>query len=525
MTEPGSLAGRKEWIALAALTVAPIVISMDLTVLYFAVPSIAGSLQPTGTEQLWMIDIYGFMLAGLLISMGTIGDVIGRRRLMLIGAGLFGLASVAATLADSPGMLIAARAAQGVAAATLMPSALALVRSLFENDKQRRGAIAIFSTGMALGTGLGPVISGLLLSHYWWGSIFLINIPIIAVLLVAVPFLVPESHVPKEKRSRFDPVTALLSLVAVLSLIWGVKELAINGFTPERAGAVALGLIAGAALLLRQRGLASPMIDLKLFGNRGFGPVLLLSMTAFFCVIGFGLFSTQYLLDVLDMSPMIAGCWMLVTPVATGFLASMATQLVNKIRPAYVIAGALLLAGAGFFLMTRLGTEQQLWLVIPAIALVGAGTSTTLVLLTDVVVTVSPPERTGAVSALQRTFQEFGGASGIAIFGSIGTALYVSRLDEELPAAKELPDTVHDTFGATLAEAATYTGDRGAELASAARDAFTTSMNNVAWLGIGLTVLAAVFAVLRLRHLSYEGQQGQADEAEEDQATPVAHPS
>ncbi|MFK4106527.1 MFS transporter [Streptomyces sp. NPDC019531] len=524
MTESESppLAGRKEWIALAALSVAPVVVSMDLTVLYFAVPSIAGALHPTGTEQLWMIDIYGFMLAGLLISMGTIGDMIGRRRLLLIGSALFGVASAAAAWADSPAMLITARAAQGVAAATLMPSAIALVRALFPDERQRRSAIAIFSTGMALGTGLGPVISGALLSNFWWGSIFLINLPIIAVLLVAVPLLVPEFKVPADRRTRLDPLSALLSLVAVLSLIWGVKEWAVNGYGVAPVAAIVAGVVAGGLLLVRQRSLATPVIDLGLFRYRGFGPALVLSLTAFFCVIGYGLFSTQYLLDVLDLSPMIAGLWMLVTPVLTGALAPTAAQLVNKVRPAYVIAGALLLAGTGFVLMTLVGTEKQLWLVIPAIALIGAGTSTTLVLVTDVVVTVAPPERTGAVSALQRTFQELGGASGIALFGSIGTALYASRLDTELPSASSLPGDVHDTFGATLAQAATYSGERGRALADAAREAFTTAMNQVALLGVALTVLAALFAVLKLRHLSYAQPQEAPADTEDGRPESVA---
>jgi DHA2 family multidrug resistance protein-like MFS transporter len=289
----------------------------------------------------------------------------------------------------------------------------------------------------------------------------------------------------------------------VLSLVWGISELATNGYSQLRVGALGLGVVLAIALVLYQTRMSDPMIDLSLFKYRGFGPVLLLSMTAFFCVIGFGLFSTQYLLDVIHLSPLIAGCWMLVTPVLTGAMAPTAAQLVNKVKPAYVIAGAMLAAAAGFAIMTQLTTARQLWLVIPGIALIGAGTSTTLVLLTDVVVTVAPPERTGATTALQRTFQELGGASGIAIFGSIGAAIYASRLDHLLPSAKALPGKVHDTFGATLATANAMPGGKGGALSDAARQAFTHSLNIGAEIGLGVAVVAAVFAVARLSHLSY----------------------
>lgn len=499
---PGA-AGGKQWMGLAALTCAPIVVSMDLTVLYFAVPSISASLHPTSTQQLWMVDIYGFLLASLLITMGTIGDRIGRRLLLMLGSSAFAIASTVAAFSKNPEMLIGARAAQGVAAATLMPSAIALVRVLFPDEKQRRSAIAMFSTGMALGTGLGPVISGALLSNFWWGSIFLINLPIIGVMLVAVPFLVPEFKMPKARRSKLSLVSTVLSVAAVLSFVWGISEWATDGYSRVRVGGVVLGVLLAIVMVLYQSRLKDPMIDLKLFKYRGFGPVLLLSMTAFFCVIGFGLFSTQYLLDVIALTPMIAGVWMLVTPVLTGAMAPTAAQLVNKVKPAYVIAAAMLVAAAGFGLMTQLTTAKQLWLIIPGIALIGAGTSTTLVLLTDIVVTVAPPERAGATTALQRTFQELGGASGIAIFGSIGAAVYGRKLNAVLPSAKSLPPQIHGTFGATVAAAQAEPGGKGAALTAAAREAFTHSVNVGAEIGVAITVVAALFALSRLSHLSY----------------------
>ncbi|WP_040742556.1 MFS transporter [Nocardia tenerifensis] len=509
MTDVKPLAGRKEWLALGALTLPPLVIAMDLTVLFFAVPSIAADLKPTSVEQLWMIDIYGFVLAGMLITMGALGDLIGRRKLLLIGSIVFGLASAGAAFATSPEMLIAARAVQGLAGATLMPSALALVRSLFHDDKQRRSAIAVWSTGVAAGTGIGPVISGLLLDNFWWGSIFLVNVPIIVALLVLVVALVPEFKVPRHLVGKFDPLSSLLSLAAVLTVIWGVKEWATQGFSPVRVGSIAIGLVLGAIFLLRQRRLANPMIDSKLFAYRGFAPVLVLSLLAFFCVLGFGLFSTQYLLEVVGKRPLVAGLWMLVVPVVTGMMAPLAAGLVNKIRPAYVVAGAFLLIAVGFAVMTQLPSDGNLALVLVGIAAIGGGSGAILVLLTDLIVGIAPPERTGSVYGLQRTFQELGGATGIALFGSIGAAIYTREFDDHLAAGLNatLPPAVHETVGAATAVGGQLPPPEGPELLDVAREAFTTSLHTSATVGIGVAVLAALFAAWRLRHISYADQQ------------------
>ncbi|WP_405162754.1 MFS transporter [Nocardia sp. NBC_01499] len=514
MTDAKPLAGRKEWLALGALTLPPLVIAMDLTVLFFAVPSISASLKPTSVEQLWMIDIYGFVLAGMLITMGALGDLIGRRRLLLIGSIVFGLASVSAAFATSPELLIAARAVQGLAGATLMPSALALVRSLFHDEKQRRSAIAVWSTGVAAGTGIGPVISGLLLNNFWWGSIFLVNVPIILVLLVLVVTLVPEAKVPRHLVGKFDLFSSVLSLAAVLTVIWGVKEWATQGYSPIRVGSIGVGVVLAAIFLIRQRRLANPMIDSKLFGYKGFAPVLLLSLFAFFCVLGFGLFSTQYLLEVVGKRPLEAGLWMLVVPVVTGMMAPLAAGLVNKIRPAYVIGGAFLMIAAGFAVMTQLPSDGNLWLVLIGIALIGGGSGAVLVLVTDLIVGIAPPERTGSVYALQRTFQELGGASGIAIFGSIGAAIYTREFDKQLPDAMNatLPPAVHETVGAATSVGAQLPPPDGPALLDIAKVAFTTSLHTSAMVGVGVAVFAALFAAWRLHHISYADQQaaGQA---------------
>jgi MFS transporter, DHA2 family, multidrug resistance protein len=250
MNQATSKAGRREWIALGVLLLPVLLVSMDLTVLYFAVPSITVDLTPTSAEQLWMIDIYGFVLAGLLITMGTLGDRIGRRLLLLIGAVAFGAGSIAGAFAGSPEMLIAARALQGIGGATLMPSTLALIRNMFHDKQQRRTAVAIWSSGIAAGAALGPVVSGALLNSFHWGSIFLINVPVMVVLLVLAPMLLPEFRAIV--RGRFDLLSAVLSLAAVLPLIYGFKKVALEGFDVAPLNAIAVGLLLGAIFVRRQ---------------------------------------------------------------------------------------------------------------------------------------------------------------------------------------------------------------------------------------------------------------------------------
>ena len=243
-TQTPHLAGRREWIGLAVLVLPLLLVAMDMTVLYFAIPAISAALAPSGTEQLWIIDMYGFVLAGLLIAMGNIGDRIGRRTLLIIGSVIFGLASVAAAFATDPTTLIIERAIQGIGGATLMPSTLALVRNMFHDQKQRRSAIAVWSAGLSAGAALGPIVSGLLLNWFSWGSVFLINAPVIVLLLILVPALVPEYRLPKGQAGRFDFASALLSLTGVLSISWGLKETAVNGLSTLPA----LALVAGLAL-------------------------------------------------------------------------------------------------------------------------------------------------------------------------------------------------------------------------------------------------------------------------------------
>ncbi|AEV86946.1 MFS transporter, DHA2 family, methyl viologen resistance protein SmvA [Actinoplanes sp. SE50] len=527
MTQIKRQAGRREWIALAVLSIPPLLVSMDITVLYFAIPQITNDLRPTTTQQLWMIDIYGFLLAGMLIALGDLADRLGRRTLLLLGLAVFGLASLGASFANSPETLIVARAVQGIGAAALMPAGLALLRNLFEDDGQRRTAITIWSIGVASGAGIGPVISGVLLHNFWWGSVFLVNVPIIAVALILTAVLVPNFKVAPGSMGRFDFFGALLSLVAVLAIIWGVKEGAINGFHAKPLTALIGGLVAAALFLYRQTHLTHPMIDPKLFRTKGFTPVLVLSLTGFFCVIGFGVFSTQWLMEVKGLGPLQAGLWMMASPLLAGGIVPVATGMVNKVRPAYLITGGFVLATIGYVIMSQVKADSPILLVVSGTVCIGIGTASIFALLTDMVIAVAPVDQTAAVSALSKTMQELGGALGIAIFGTVGASVYRHYFDAHLPSG--LPADVvagaRQTMGAASGIAASLPDQVAKPLLEVARIGFSNSLATTAVVGIAVAAGSALLTVTRLRHVRYTTEEVAAKataEPAEAEIAPVA---
>ncbi|MCO5993758.1 MFS transporter [Actinoallomurus rhizosphaericola] len=492
-------AGRREWIALCVLLLPLLLVSMDVSVLYFAVPFISRTLQPTSTEQLWIFDIYGFVLAGLLITMGALGDRIGRRRLLLIGALGFGLASVAAAYAQSAGMLIAARAVLGVGGATLMPSTLALIRNMFHDEKQRGTAVAIWSAATTSGIALGPVLSGLLLNHFWWGSVFLINTPAMVLLLVTAPFLVPEFRNPGA--GRFDLVSSVLSLGAVLPVIYGVKEIAANGVDLPRGLSIVAGPVIGAVFIRRQGRRPDPMIDLRMFRNRGFSGSIVTNLIAMFAMVGFAIFSTQYLQSVLAMSPLTAALWSLVPSLGVGVAAPTATQLARRVNRAYVIGAGFLVAALGFVALTQVRAGSSVAVILVGAGVYAIGLAVVMTLVTDMVLGAAPPERAGTASALVECGSEFGGALGMAILGSVGTAIYRRDVTDALPAG--LPHgavhAVRETLGGALAVAGRMPGGAGEAIRRAARDAFVDGMHAAAVTGAVIMMGAALLTVVVLR--------------------------
>jgi DHA2 family multidrug resistance protein-like MFS transporter len=493
---PTARAGAREWTGLTVLLLPLLLVSMDVSVLYFAVPFISRSLEPSSTQQLWIFDIYGFVLAGLLITMGSLGDRIGRRRLLLAGAVAFSLASLGAAYSHSAAELIAARAIQGVAGATLMPSTLALIRNMFHDEKQRRMAIGIWTGATMSGVALGPVLSGFLLAHFWWGSVFLINVPFMIALVALAPALVPEFRAPQA--GRFDILSALLSLGAVLPVIYGMQEIAANGADSVRIGAIAAGAGVGACFLLRQARRDAPMIDLALFRSRGFTGAVALNLVSMFAVVGFAIFATQYLQSVLGMSPFTAALWSLVPMCGTGIAVPLSQVLVQKTDRAYVAAGGLIIAAGGYLLLSQVHVHSPLWFVLIGASVYAGGVVGAMTVGNELIMGAVEPARAGAAAAVVETSSEFGGALGMAVLGSIGVAVYRSDLVATAPA--HLPPTAlgaaRSTLGGALAVAGQLPGNLGTGLVSAARVAFTHGLDTAA-VGAALAMLLAALVSAR----------------------------
>jgi DHA2 family multidrug resistance protein-like MFS transporter len=354
-------ATRREWVGLAVLALACLLYVMDLTVLHLAVPSLSADLRPTSAQLLWIIDVYGFMVAGSLVAMGTLGDRIGRRRLLLVGAGAFGLVSILTAFSTTPEMLIISRALLGIAGATVAPSTLStlsLIFHMFRDPKQRSFAIGIWISAFSAGSAIGPVLGGLLLETFWWGSVFLLALPVMGALLVLGPRVLPEYRDPAA--GRLDLVSAVMSVLALLAVVYGLKQIAQDGVGPVPLLAIVLGVAVGVLWVRRQGRLADPMIDVALFRIRAFNAALAVNFLAIFVMVGYFLFIAQYLQLVVGLSPLVAGLWSL--PSAAGFVvgSQFAPRIVQRFPPAHVIAAGLAAAALGLVVLTRVGVHEGL---------------------------------------------------------------------------------------------------------------------------------------------------------------------
>ncbi|MGW5052780.1 MFS transporter [Actinokineospora sp. NPDC004072] len=490
------MSDRRAWAGLAVLVLPCLLISMDLSVLFFALPFISADLGPSGPEQLWIMDAYGFTLAGGLITMGAIGDRIGRRKLLFIGAAAFSAASTAAAFAPTAELLILARALLGVAGATLMPSTLSLIKTLFPDDGKRKAAIAVWTAGLTTGAFLGPIVGGLLLEFFWWGSAFLINLPAMALLLVLGPMLLPESR--GQVRGRFDYFGAVLSVVAMLAVVYGMKKIAVEGFAVLPVVALVAGLAMIAVFIGHLRRFPNPVLDIALFRERTFGASVGINLVAMFCFIGASLFTNQYLQVVLDMRPFEAALWSLSVMPVIGVGMAVAGVLSQRMRLAPLVASGLLVLVVGFAIMAAVGVDTGLWLVLAASGLVGAGVLMTTMLTGDRILSTVPETHVGSASAIAETGSELGGALGMAVLGTVGAAVYHRAM---APAVADLPAdaaaTAQDTLGGAVAVAAAVPD--GAALLANAKEAFVSGMTATAIAGGVIVLLLVVPAYRALR--------------------------
>jgi DHA2 family multidrug resistance protein-like MFS transporter len=505
-------AGPREWFGLLVLLLPVTLMTADLGVLWLATPYLAADLQPTSSQVLWTTDMYGFMTCGFLVVMGTLGDRLGRRRMLMYGSVGVIVSSVLAAYAVSPEMLIAARALLGVAGAAVLPSTLSLIIHMFADAKQRATAIAMWVTSLSVGIAIGPVVGGVLLDSWWWGSVFLMAVPVMLVPLIAAPLLLPEYRDPNP--GRLDLASVALFLAAILPIVYGIKKSAETGWSAGNLAAIVAGVVLAVVFVRRQNSLETPLLDMGLFRTRVFTGALLTLLFGMMALNGVEYLVPQYLLVAGELSPLAAGMWLL--PGAAGLIlgSQLTPVLAKRIRPAYVIAGGLLVTLVGFWLTASAGADKDG--VVPAamgLTVIMFGVAPISVLGTSLAAGAAPPEKAGSAAATGQTAYDLGLALGIAVTGSVAVAVYRGEVADTAPAGipAEAAEAAQDSVGGATAAAESLSPDVGERLVAAAREAFTAGYQTTAWVSAGIAVLTAVVVLSLLRGIPAIGAAAPAE--------------
>jgi len=499
-------AGRREWLGLGILALPTMLTMLDIGVLFLALPQLTADLSASATQQLWISDSYGFAIAGFLVTMGTLGDRVGRTQVLVAGSAAFGLVSLVAAFSSSPEMLIACRALLGIAGATIMPSALALIMGMFRDPKQLGAAIALWASSLTAGVALGPVVGGVLLNWFWWGSVFLVAVPVCAVVVFAGPRLLPAFRNPAP--GRLDPLSVALSLGALLPFVHGLKETARTGWSAGATLSAAAGVVLGMLFVARQRRLEHPLLDLRLFGLRTVRGALVVSLLVAAVQAGTGFFVAQHLQLVKGLSPLGAGLWILLPTVVLVAGIFVSQGMAQWVPPARVIAAGLALAAAGMIVLTQVDAGSSLALLLAGFTVVYLGVSPVGPLVGQLVVPAAPPEKAGSASGLQSTSGELGVALGIALLGSVGTAAY--RHSVAIPAelaGTPAEATARETLAGALQTAQSLPPSLAGTLVDSARQAFTSGLNVAAVVGVVAFTALAALALATLRHVPPMGRR------------------
>lgn len=489
-------AGRRGWAALVVLMLPVLLVSVDNTVLSFALPEIAVDLHPTSVQQLWIIDAYSLVLAALLVTMGTLGDRYGRRRMLLIGATGFAVVSAATAFAPTAGWLIAGRAVTAVFGAMLMPSTLSLLRSVFTDRRERRLAIAVWGSMFSAGAALGPIVGGFLLEHFAWGSVFLMSVPVLVPLLIAAPLLVPESRDPHP--GRIDPFSIALSMATMLPIVYAIKEMAVVGLGGAVVPLLAVGAVFGFVFVRRQVRSPAPLLDMSLFRRGMFTGALLVNLLSVLALVGFLFFVAQHLQLVIGLSPMQSGLALVPSLVAIIAAGLTVVPIAARVQPRIVIPVALCFSVAGYIgIALTTGPDTLVPTVIASVCLgIGVGAAETV--SNELILTAVPAHKAGAASAVSETAYEVGTVLGTSVIGGLLTAVYRGAL--VLPAA--VPDHLAEVARSTLGGAVSVAGQLGGSLGEAVRTAATTAFDAgvgaAAFIGAALVFAAAVIAALTL---------------------------
>ena len=497
LTPPATRATTRTWLALAVLMLPTLLVSIDNTVLSFALPSIARDLRPSAVAQLWIVDAYPLVLAGLLVAMGNLGDRFGRRRMLMIGASGFGLVSVLAAFAPDATLLIAARVLLGFFGAMIMPSTLSLLRSLFADRRQRRLAIAVWATGFSAGSAVGPLVGGVLLEHFWWGSIFLIAVPLLLPLLILAPVLIQESKDPAP--GPFDLLGIVLSMLALAPFVYAIKEIATEGFGVLPGVLIAVSIVSGVLFVRRLLGQGNPMLDMKLFRVPSFSGAVIVNLVSVFSLVGFLFFITQHLQLVLGMSPFDAAMALAPGTVVIIVAGLAIVPAVRVVRPGFLMAIGLTLSLAAYASIAIIGDGSTIVSLIVAFCVLGAGIGAAETLSNDLIISSVPANKAGAASGVSETAYELGAVLGTAVLGSILTASYRDSIviPEGLSAADAT--AARETLGGAVEVASTMPSGIGEQLLESARHAFDSGVTTTSWVAVALMAVAVTVTLVTLR--------------------------
>ncbi|MFH8977317.1 MFS transporter [Streptomyces sp. NPDC017890] len=480
------------WLALSVLVLAVLLVAVDATVLGLATPYISEDLAPSGTQLLWIGDVYSFVIAGLLVSMGSLGDRIGRKRILLVGATAFGAISVLNAYASTPELMIVARALLGVAGATLMPATLALIRNLFHDPRERSLAVGIWGAAASAGAAVGPVVGGFLLEHFWWGSVFLINLPVMAVLVVVGVKLLPESRNPDP--GPWDLLSVALSLIGMVGVVYAVKEAAAHGVAWATLAAGLLGAAALYGFVRRQLTMPTPLLDMRLFRNRGFSGAVLADLLTILGLSGLVFFLSQYLQLVQGRRPLEAGLAELPAAVGAVVAGLAAGRAARRFSVRAVVSGGLAAVGLALAALTVIGQHTGYPLLGAALLVVGLGAGFAFTVTADVILSSVPGEQAGAASAVSETAYELGAALGIAVLGSIVTGVY-----RDFTGPDGTPAAAHESLGGAVEAASGLPAHTAEPLLDAARQAFVDGLTLAAGVGAAVLLAAAVASWFLLR--------------------------
>lgn len=487
-----TLSKPRRWAALVALLFPVLLISVDNTVLTFAVPAISEALSPSGAQLLWIIDIYPLILAGLLVPFGSLGDRIGRRRLLLIGASGFAIVSALASFATDASQLIAARALLGIFGAMLMPATLSLIRNIFTEDTERRTAIAVWASAFSGGSVLGPIVGGLLLEHFWWGSVFLIAVPMLLPLLIGGLILVPESKDPNP--GRVDPVSILLIVMTLLPFTYSIKSFSSSPWYIP-LGALALAVVCGVTFVRRQLGSDKPMIDVRLFNNGRFSGSLIVNLIGVFSLVGFIYFVSQHLQLIAGYSPIEAGLLMTPGLILTMGFGLLSVPLSKRFGSPNIMILGLLFSATAYTMVIVAGSNPNVVLLMAAFCVLGIGIGMTETLSNDMALAAVPASKAGAASAISETAYEVGAVLGTAVLGTILNTVYSSNLKVPGSISPDAAAQAGETLSGAHHVAAGLDPASAQALIESAAQAFDHGVLFTSGIAAVLSLIAAVMVV------------------------------